>query len=130
MRHIDFQLCKNYPNKYHLTPARIKQLKILDWPRLKKHTWQNHAMTNGTWWCHLEGCTLNGTYNDEDEFWVGFNEDNNRINYHFTAYGGMCDYKFKEFYQPQDIDNEYDLNVQVNTIRWLNMMIDRKILGF
>lgn len=28
-----------------------------------------------------------------------------------------------------DIENEYDINVQINVIRWLNMMIDEGILG-
>lgn len=128
-RYIDFKLIEEYPNKYNLTPKSIKKLKILDWARLKMATWRNDAMSSGSWWCHLEGSNLKGRYEDEDEFWIGFNEVNNKIDYSFTAYGGMCHYRFDEFYNIYDIENKYDMNVQANAIRWLNKMIDEKILG-
>lgn len=126
--YMDFKLTEQYPNKYNLTPKDIKKLKILDWDRLKKHTWYNTAMKKtGDWWCHLEGCQLIGSYNDEDEFWIGFNEKNNKIDFHFTCYEGMCGYKFDEFYK--ETENKYDLHVQVNAIKYLNMLIDEGILG-
>jgi hypothetical protein len=128
-RYIDFKLIEEYPNKYNLTPKSIKKLKILDWDRLKKKTWHNNAMLSGNWWCHLEGSNLKGNYDDEDEFWIGFNEINNKIDCHFTSYGGMCHYSFNEFYKACDIENKYDMHVQVNAIRWLNEMIDDGILG-
>ena len=123
----NFKLIEEYPNKYNLTPKSIKKLKILDWDRLK--TWHNNAMLSGNWWCHLEGSNLKGNYDDEDEFWIGFNEINNKIDCHFTSYGGMCHYRFNEFYNACDIENKYDMHVQVNAIRWLNEMIDDGILG-
>ena len=126
---IDFNLIKQYPNKYNLTPKKIKKLKILDWDRLKKKTRHNNAMLSGNWWCHLEGSNLKGRYDDEDEFWIGFNEDNNKIDCHFTSFGGMCHYKFNKFYVLDEIENVFDMNVQVNTIKWLNTMIDEGILG-
>ena len=126
---LNLKLMKAVPNKYDLTPKRISKLKILDWPRLKQHTWYNLAKTDGNWWCHCEGCSLDGKYNDEDEFWIGFNERNNKIAYDFSSYGGMCGYEFEKFYDAADIENEYDMNVQINTLKWLNMMIDNKILG-
>lgn len=96
--------------------------------RLKKHTWYNTAMKNsGKWWCHLEGCQLNGRYDDFDEFWIGFNEDNNSIDCHFSCWEGMGSYIFDEFYK--DTENRYDLQVQVNAIRYLNMLIDEGILS-
>ncbi len=129
-RYIDFNLTEKYPNKYNLKVKDIPKLKILDWGRLKKKTWFNKAMLSGTWWCHLEGCnTEDQPYDDEDEFWIGFNEDNDKIACHFTSYGGMCGYNFSVFYRSKDIENKYDMMVQVNTIRWLNMMIDEGILG-
>ena len=128
-RYIDFDLIDKYPNKYNLKPKDIKKLKILDWGRLKENTWYNRAMLTGSWWCHLEGCNLDGAYDDEDEFWIGFNEKNNKISYHFDSYDGMCNYTFKKFYDSKDIQNKYDMNVQVNAIRWLNKMIDEGILG-
>lgn len=129
-RYVDFDLIQLFPNKYNLKPKDIKKLKILDWGRLKERTFFNQAMLSGTWWCHLEGCQKPcRKYDDEDEFWIGFNEDNNKVDFHFSSYGGMCGYKFKKFYDGNDIENEYDMLVQVNTIKWLNDMIDEGILG-
>ena len=100
--------------------------------QVKKITWHNTAMLDtGNWWCHLEGSqTINSVdYDDTDEFWIGFNEDNNKINYSFTCYEGMCLYIFDEFYSIENIGNKYDMMVQVNAIKWLNIMIDEGILG-
>jgi hypothetical protein len=133
IRYIDYGLTDKYPNKYHITPKSIKKLKILDWDRLKKLTWHNDAMTRkGSWWCHLEGCQPPDSkqqYDDEDEFWIGFNEENDKIDCHFTCFGGMCGYYPKKFYSVEEIGNKYDMNVQVNTIKWLNTMIDEGVLG-
>lgn len=128
-RYIDFELIDQFPNKYNLRPKDIKKLKIIDWAKLKKKTWHNQAMLSGTWWCHLEGCNLSGSYDDFDEFWIGFNEDNNEINYHFRAGDGMCHYKFDKFYEAKDIENKYDMNVQVNAIRYLNELLDEGIIA-
>ena len=129
-KYIDYALIQKYPNKYKLKPENIKKLKILDWDRLKKNTWYNRAMLSGTWWCHLEGCSLTpNNYDDESEFWIGFNEDNNKVDYRFSAGGGMLRYLFDDFYKIDSIENIYDMNMQTNTIRWLNKMIDEKILG-
>jgi hypothetical protein len=129
---MNTKLFTQYPNKYKLTPKSITKLVIMDWERLKEKTWQNEAMTNGTWYCHLEGCqepNSNKNFNDEDEFWIGFREDDNKVDFHFTCYGGMCGYEFEKFYDMKEIENWMDLNVQVNTIRWLTSMIDDGILA-
>lgn len=128
--HMNQELMEKYPNKYKLTVNRISHLKILDWDKLKKNTRENHTMNNGPWYCHCEGCNIGGKYNDEDEFWIGFRESDNKIRCYFTAYGGMTGYKFDAFYYPKDIENRFDMNVQVNAIRWLNKMIDEGVLGF
>lgn len=128
-KYIDFNLIRSNPNKYKLTPDNIKRLKILDWDKLKKETWHNKAKKNGNWWCHLEGSNLNGKYDDEDEFWIGFREEDNKVDYTFSCRSGMCKYLFKEFYKADSIENVFDMNVQANTIRWLNEMINRGILG-
>lgn len=131
-KYIDYGLTDKYPNKYHLTPKTIKELRILDWDKLKKVTWHNNAITRkGSWWCHLEGCQYpkGVVYNDVNEFWIGFNEDNDKIDYHFSCCDGMCDYVFDEFYSPDSIGSVRDLNVQVNAINWLNTLIDMGVLG-
>lgn len=127
-----YGLTKKYPNQYNLTPKTITKIRILDWDRLKKFTWHNDAMLRGSWWCHLEGCQMPDSgekYDDEDEFWIGFNEENNKIKYSFSCYGGMCGYNIKKFYSEDEIDDRFDLYVQVNAIKWLNMMINEGILG-
>lgn len=127
-KYIDFDLIKRYPNKYNLTPNDIKQLKVLDWDKLKQVMWFNEA-TNPNRWCKLIGCQKDGEkYDDWDEFWIGIAEDGN-IDCHFTAYEGMCSYNFKEFYNLKDIEDKYDMQIQVNVIKWLNEMIDEGILG-
>lgn len=127
---IDFDLITKYPNKYDLTPKKIRNLKIIDWNKLKKYTWHNEAMKNsGNWWCHLEGCEITGEYDDFSEFWIGFNEDNDKIRFHFSTCDGMCHYEFNKFYDAKEIEHKADLNVQVNAIRYLNMLIDEGILG-
>lgn len=126
--YMDYKLIEKYPNKYNLTPRNIKKLMVVDWDKLKKYTWYNEAMKDsGTWWCHLEGCELNGTYDDFNEFWIGFNEVNNKINCHFTCCEGMCSYIFDEFYK--DTETKCDLQVQVNAIRYLNKLIEEGILA-
>ncbi len=128
--YVDYDLINKNPNKYGLKPSDIKKLKILDWEKLKTKTWYNSAKKDsGNWWCKLIGCNVTGNYNDEDEFWIGFNVDNDKIDYHFTSYGGMCGYEFDEFYDGKCIENKYDMQVQANTIHWLNDLLDEKILG-
>ena len=127
---MNLDLLKKHPNKYNLTIAKIKKLVIVDWDKLKTLTWHNPAMKRtGSWWCHLEGCQTSGRIDDEDEFWIGFREEDNKIDCHFSSYGGMCGYTFKTFYNMAEIENDLDFNVQVNAIAWLNKMIDDKILA-
>ena len=129
-KYSDFKIIGRVPNKYNIKPEDIKKLKVLDWDKLKKYTWYNEAMKKtGEWYCHLEGSNGGGIYgNNEDEFWIGFNKKNGEVDYWFVSYGGMCDYTFDEFYKSNSIENKWDLNVQVNTLRYLNMLLDEKIV--
>lgn len=117
-------------NKYHLSPNNIPNLQIADWDRLKEVTWHNVAMRDrGTWYCHLEGCNKEGQhYDDFDEFWIGFREEDDTIEFSFSANDGMCNYNIINFYDEKEIENEYDLRVQENAIKWLNTLIDEGIL--
>lgn len=128
---VDFSRTKKYPNKYNLTPDGIKELRILDWERLKKKTWPNIAMSaTGEWWCIIIGChPCDPMYDDEDECWIGFRREDDKIKCEFSCFSGMCTYDFETFYDPEVIENQYDINVHVNTIKWLNKMIDEGILG-
>lgn len=128
--YIDFKAIEEVPNKYNLHPADITKLKVLDWDKIKKICWHNEAMkATGEWWCHLEGCNKpNSRYDDFNEFWIGFNETTGKVKYHFTAEEGMCHYKFTAFYSMKSIENRYDMQVQVNAMRFLNRLLDEKIV--
>ena len=104
----------------------------MNWEELKKYSHYERRITDGDeWWYHFEGCNLNNyIYNDFSKFWIAFNKRNNRIVYGFTTYFDREEYTFNEFYQIKDINQERDLYVQVNAIRYLNMLLDKGILGF
>ena len=126
-RYIDFDLIKKAPNKYNIAPGDIQKLRVLDWDKLKKLTWFNKAMSEPCW-CHIEGSDSGGYFGDDvNEFWIGFYE-NGKVDYHFSCYDGMCYYFFTEFYQAKDIENKHDLAVQVNAMRYLNKILDKKIV--
>lgn len=129
-KYIDFKLTKAVPNKYNIKPKDIKKLKVLDWEKLKKITRYNDAMNKtGKWYCHLEGSNGGGLYgDDEDEFWIGFNENDGKVRYDFSSREGMCHYIFDEFYKADGIENKWDLNVQINAMRYLNMLLDEGIV--
>ena len=70
-----------------------------------------------------------GFYGDDmDEFWIGFNMKNGEVDYWFSSYEGMCGYTFNEFYKADEIENKWDMNVQVNAMRYLNMLLDEGIV--
>ena len=129
-RYIDYKLIEQNPNKYNLIPKDIKKLEVLDWDKLKKKTWYNHAMKKtGEWYCHWEGVG-HGYYGDSmSDFWIGFDKKHNRIDYHFTCNEGMCSYKIAKFYDINEIEDKYDMEIQIKAIKWLNQMIDDGILG-
>lgn len=130
---INFKLTQEVPNKYNLTRKSLKHLKIKDWDRLKQKCWLNQAKAKdkgAPWYCHNEGCELLGkSYNDTSEFWIGFGANGDIIDFKFYCMEGMCFYNFKEFYNPLEIENKWDLQVQVNALRWINTMIDEGILS-
>lgn len=129
--YMDFDLIKKYPNKYNLTPSNIEKLKILNWEELKKYLRHKIVLKDGVWGEHFEGCNFdNDKYDDYSQFRIAFNEKSNKIICGFTTYFGCKDYIFNEFYKIKDIEQERDLYVQINTIKYLNMLLDKGILGF
>lgn len=120
------QISKHYhlhleDNKYKLVPADISRLKVLDWNKLKDYTWLNTA-TSPSCWCHLEA-----SEDEEDEFWIGF-YSSSKVTYHFSSYEGMAGYDFDEFYSNESIENKYDLEIQSKCLKYLNTLLDKKIV--
>lgn len=136
--YLDFDLMKKYPNKYNLTPKNIKTIKVLDWDRLKEYT-SDYTKRHNQFCCHLEGCEREGQpFNNKNEFWIGFFVDGEVVCYFTTLFTDFCKnnyfsysdyYNFEKFYSIKSIKNPYDMQVQVNAIKYLNMLIDEKIIS-
>ena len=120
-------------NKYNLTFADIKNLQILDRSKICEPLfWRNNVINA---WCISENTAKTfedyeyGTYN---EYWIGiYDEDKpvkNKIRVECSAYGGMCKYKFKHFFDYKDIETEEDLEIQEKLLSKVNQLIDMGIL--
>ena len=45
-----------------------------------------------------------------------------------SAYGGMCGYNFKTFFNPKEIECEIDLEIQEKLLSRINWLIDEGII--
>lgn len=116
------------PNKYNLTPASIKSLKIGDTSKICAPLfWRNDIIKA---WCigyDTEAATSN--YMSPDTFWIGFYDDN-KFDFFFTAYAGMFSYEFEGFYKLEEIESLDDFIVQEKFLETINHLIDEGILIF
>ena len=48
---------------------------------------------------------------------------------HLTSYGGMCSYKFNQFFREKDIQCDNDLRIQEKFLGKINELIDLGILS-
>lgn len=122
-------------NKYNLKLADIKNLEVLDRSQIKGPLfWRNDVVHA---WCVSENTAKTpkdheyGAYND---YWIGiYDEDapayKGKIRVALTSFGGMATYKFKEFFNPKEIENELDLEIQEKLLNKINYLIDNGILG-
>ena len=118
-------------NKYNLKPKDIQKAVILDYERLKKPPfWRNNVVKA---WCLSDG-TGKGFYGDWiDSYWIGFYDKNakshaGKIRLSCSSYEDMCSYDFKKFYDPEEIENEVDLELQEKLLERLNWLIDEGIV--
>ena len=120
------------PNIYNLTIPMIRQLRVDRSKVGEPWFWRNNVISA---WC-LSGSTAKCAADDEfgttDEYWLGvYDEDAKayagKIRVSFSTYGGMCGYNFKEFYNPKDIENELDLEIQEKFLKVMNDLIERGI---
>lgn len=119
-------------NIYGLTVPMIRNLRV-DRSKLGEPAfWRNNVISA---WC-LSGSTAKCAADDEfcatDEYWLGvYDEDAKfyagKIRVNFSAYGGICSYVFKEFYNPKDIENELDLRIQEKFLAVMNDLIERGV---
>ena len=115
-----------------MTIPIIRQLRVDRSKITGEPFWRNNVINA---WC-LSGSTAKCAADDEfcatDEYWLGvYDEDAKfyagKIRVNFSAYGGICSYVFKEFYNPKDIENELDLRIQEQFLRVMNDLIERGV---
>ena len=66
-------------------------------------------------------------------YWIGFYDEDakaykGKTRLKCSSYGGMCHYSFKEFFNPNEIENEYDLQLQEKLLERINQLLDDKIV--
>ena len=110
-------------NKYNLKPKDIQKAIILDYDRLHESPfWRNDVVQA---WCLSDG-TGKGFYGGHfDSFWIGFYDKDaesyaGKIKLKCSAMEDMCNYNFKKFFDPKEIENEVDLELQEKLLRFLN----------
>lgn len=121
-------------NKYNLTMAKIQKLKIADRSQIGKPLfWRNDVIGA---WCIVgsAGSDTDIRFGTDNEFWIGIYDLNaksyaGKFRVHLTSYGGMCNYKFNQFFREKDIENNNDLLIQEKFLSKINELIDLGILS-
>lgn len=118
-------------NKYNLKPKDIQKAIVLDRKRLTQEPfWRNNVVKA---WCLSDG-TGKGFYGDWiDSYWIGFYDEKakshaGKIRLSCSSYEDMCSYDFKKFFDPEEIENEVDLELQEKLLERLNWLIDEGIV--
>jgi len=121
-------------NKYNLKPKDIQNATVINNDRIKQSPfWRNDVVGA---WC-LSETTIKSSADDMycsyDEYWIGFYDEKcksyaGKIRLTCSSYGGMCGYNFKEFFNPKEIENEFDLEIQEKLLARLNWLIDENIV--
>lgn len=118
-------------NKYNLKPKDIEKAIIIDREKLHYDPfWRNNVVEA---WC-LSGGVGKGYFGGWlSSFWIGFYDENahayaGKIRLSCSAMEDMCSYKFKEFYNPEEIEYPIDLELQELLLEKINWMIDEGII--
>ena len=122
-------------NKYNLTMAKIRRLKVVDRSKVCKPLfWRNDVIGA---WCIIgsAGSDMDIQFGTDNEFWIGIYGDNaktyaGKFRVHLTSYSRMCDYKFNQFFREKDIENDNDLLIQEKFLSKINELIDCGVLAF
>lgn len=119
-------------NKYNLKPKDIQKATILDRSKLEqKPFWRNNAINA---WC-LSGGTGKGIYDSPiNEYWIAFYDEDaksyaGKIRLSLSCWEGMGKYKLNSFFNPKDIKNIADLEIQEMLLERINWLIDNQIIA-
>lgn len=89
--------------------------------------WRNEQISA---WCTNETTIItkeDREYGSYSDYWIGI-YDNDDVKVNLSSFGGMCGYKFENFFDPKDIENEMDLLIQEKLLSKINNLIDLCIL--
>ena len=118
-------------NKYNLKPKDIQRAIVLDYEKLKQPPfWRNNVVSA---WCLSDG-TGEGYFGGHiDSYWIGFYDKDakayaGKIRLNCSSYEDMCGYNFKKFFDPKEIENEIDLELQEKLLERINWLIDEGII--
>lgn len=120
-------------NKYNLTISKIKKLKVGDRNKICEPLfWRNNVINA---WCisGSAGSAKDREFATDNEFWIGIYDIDaksyaGKFRFTFSTYGGMCGYNFNKFFEPSDIENDLDLEIQEKFLNTINNLIDKGIL--
>lgn len=119
-------------NKYNLKFDDIKSLVVVDRSKICKPLFWRNDVINA--WCISReiGTAEDVKYGSNNEAWIGIYDKKFRRHYvhcRCYAWGGMCHYNFKNFFDPNEIENELDLQTQEFVLSKINELIDKSILA-
>lgn len=122
-------------NKYNLTMAKIRRLKIADRSKVGKPLFWRNDVIGAQCIVGSVGSDMDIRFGTDNEFWIGIYDDNaktyaGKFRVHLTSYGGMCDYKFNQFFREKGIENDNDLLIQEKFLSKINELIDCGVLAF
>ena len=120
------------PNKYNLTVWDIKHLKIVDESKISEPLFWRNSVVGA--WCISKsiGTDADRQFSTDNEIWLGIYDRSyrgSRIHFRVSAYGGICNYNFKYFYNPSEIESELDFKTHEECLRILNHLLDEQILS-
>lgn len=118
-------------NKYNLKPGDIKNLIVNDRSKIKEPLfWRNNVINA---WCIFKtiGSDADWKYGNENSVWIGIYDKpyyQHEVHFYCHCWGGMGEYKFKEFFNYQEIETEKDFKTQEELLRLINELLDIGIL--
>ena len=122
-------------NKYNLTPAIIRKLKVNREKISEKYFWRTNVISA---WClsgNTSKCSKDYEFCTYNEYWLGIYDEDakayaGKIRVNFSAYGGMANYNINNFFNEKDIKHEDDLKIQEIFIEKMNKLIDEGVFYF
>lgn len=118
-------------NKYNLKPKDIEKAIVVDRARLTQPPfWRNYVLQA---WCLTGGTGIGYFGGPIDSYFIKFYDTDaksypGKIKLSCSSYEDMCNYKFKKFFNEDEIESEVDLELQEKLLETINWLIDEGIV--